>query len=103
MKVRIKAPISKTAPDLHGRGVDFEAGEEVIVRDFNYPGKYHPWLPNNQYTDWDFWESTDTDLSIIFKAEEIEALILSPQEKHKLKDAPFNSAPFKVVVNDEAL
>jgi hypothetical protein len=98
MKVRVKSPISKTAPDLHGRGVDFEAGEEVFIRICNYPGKYHPWLPNNQYSDWSFWENPDTDLSIIFTAEEIECLILSPSEKERLKDAPFDKAPFKVAV-----
>ena len=98
MKVRIKNAVSKTAPDLHGRGVDFEAGEEVFIRIINYPGKYHPWLPNNQYSDWDFWQNGDVDLSIIFTKDEIEALILTPQEREKLKDAPFDSAPFETIV-----
>lgn len=100
MKVRVKQPISKTAPDLHGRGVDFEAGEEVAIRVLNYPGKYHPWLPNKQYGNYSFWESPDTDLSIIFTADEIDALILSSEEREKFKDAPFDTAPFELLIRD---
>lgn len=98
MKVRIRKAISKSAPELWGKGIDYAAEEEVDIRIIDYPGKYHPWLPNNQYADWSFWTNGDTDLAIIFVENEIEALILTPRENQQLAAAPFNEASFQVEI-----
>lgn len=98
MKIRVKEAICKSAPDLWGNGIDYAAGEEVGIRIINYPGKYHPWLPNNEYADWSFWTNGDTDLAIIFLEKEIEALLVTPQEREQLSAAPFDKASFLVQV-----
>lgn len=91
MKVRIKQAVSKTAPDLHGRGVDFQAGEEVDVRYICYPP---------EYSEWSFWQSSDIDLSLIFTPKDIDALILTPQEQEQLSEVPLDSVPVEVIVRD---
>ena len=98
MKIRVKEPIGKSAPELWGKGIDYAAGEEIRITIINYPGKYHPWLPNNQYADWSFWTNGDTDLAIIFLEKEIDALLLTPQEREQLSAAPFDKASFKVEI-----
>jgi hypothetical protein len=100
MKIRIKEAIGKSAPELWGKGIDYAAGEEVEIRIVNFPGKYHPWLPNNQYADWAFWTNGDIDLAIIFLEQEIEALLLTPQERDRLSAAPFDKASFQVEIID---
>lgn len=103
MKVRIKHNTKKSAPRLHyttHEGSEFRKGQEIYISILNYPGKHHPWLANNQYTEWDFWVHTDVNTSPVFIAGDIDALILTPQERESLADAPFDSAPFEVIVRE---
>lgn len=130
MKVVIKNDIEKSVPERPFDGefdgyMNFSKGEKIIVVIINYPGNHHPEQPGNQYSNCDSWVFKSLYLYPAFLADEIDALILTPQERESLTlwgrddkgklnpliltpqergslaDTLFNSAPFEVIVREE--
>lgn len=96
MQIRLGKDNSQSCPGIH-KAVSFDKGEVLHISILNYPGKYHPWLPNNQYAEWSFWISNDVDLSPIFKESDIDQLILTQEERANLPEQlPTHS--FEVIV-----
>jgi|GEM_PF-3933165 len=129
MKVIIKNDIEKSVPERPSDGTEgymnFRKGEKIFVVIINYPGNHYPEQPGNQYSNCDSWVFKSLYLYPTFLADEIDALILTPQERESLTlwgrddegklnaliltpqereslaDALFNSAPFEVIVREE--
>jgi hypothetical protein len=132
MNVIIKNDIEKSVPERPFDGefdthMDFSRGEKIIVVIINYPGN-HRQQPEDRYSKYsncDSWVFQSVYLHPEFFADEIDtliltpqeresltlwkrgnegelnALILTPQERESLADALFNSAPFEVIVREE--
>jgi hypothetical protein len=110
MNVIIKNDIKKFAPERSSYGIEsysingymnFSKGEKIIVVIINYPGNHHPEKQRNQYSNCDSWVFKSLYFYPAFLADEIDALILTPQERESLADTLFNSAPFEVIVREE--
>ncbi len=132
MKVIIKNDIEKSVPERPFDGefathMNFSRGEKIIVVIINYPGNYRqqPEDRYSKYSNCDSWVFQSFYFHPEFFADEIDtliltpqeresltlwekgnkgklnALILTPQERESLADALFNSAPFEVIVREE--
>jgi hypothetical protein len=94
----------KGAPDLHGRGCDYYPGQTVYIDGWiDWPGK--PAEPGTLAAaagklddEWAFWGSCDIDLALIFDADEVAELILTPERAAKIPPEVLAAAPFKVTL-----
>jgi len=137
MNVIIKNDAEKFAPrhssysyeDSDGY-MNFRKGEKIEVLIINYPGNHRqqPEYRYSNYSNCDSWMFQTVSDHPVFFADEIDALILTPQERESLTlwtrddkgnhaliltpqetpqereslaDALFNSAPFEVIVRED--
>jgi hypothetical protein len=132
MNVIIKNDIEKSVPEHPFDGefathMKFRKGEKIKIVIINYPGN-HRQQPEDRYSKYsncDSWVFQSVYLHPEFFADEIDALILTPQERESLTlwgrgdkgelntliltpqereslaDVLFNSAPFEVIVREE--
>lgn len=109
MKVQLARDVISRAPGLTlGKGFEghFKAGQEVPIKVIDYPGK--PINPNTIASllgklvekDWIFWTDPNVDISMIFEAKDIAVLTLTSSERSELSQAPFDTAPFTIVVEE---
>jgi hypothetical protein len=131
MNVIIKNDIEKYTPGHSSYGdshpyMDFKKGEKFEVVIINYPGNplRQPEGRFSTYSNCDSWVFQSVSYHSEFFADEIDALILTPQERESLTlwvrgkegrsaliltpqereslaDALFNSAPFEVIVRED--
>ncbi len=109
MKVQLARDVISRAPGLKlGQGFEghFKAGQEVPIKIIDYPGK--PVAPNTIASllgklvekDWVFWTEPNVDISMIFEAKDIAVLTLTTSERSELSQAPFDIAPFTLLVEE---
>ena len=109
MKVQLARDVISRAPgSTLGKGFEghFKAGQEVPIKIIDYPGK--PINPNTIASllgklveeNWVFWTDPNVDISMIFEAKDIAVLTLTNSERSELSQAPFDTAPFTLLVEE---
>jgi hypothetical protein len=108
MQIVVSRNISLGAPGPTLGGFfsrDFKSGQSVHIAMVDFPGKQlHPntmgaKAGKGTLTSWSFWTNTDIDCALIFKAEDISAFVISPDERaaDPALDAALQGAPFTVL------
>ena len=92
IRIRIKEDLQKGAPGYPGQTFQYKKGEEIVIKDIEYPGKtllegIVGWMVSETKAadDWAFWTNFSIDHAIIFAQKEIDLLILTENDKAEWK------------------